>query len=67
MGDVLKGTTWGDDIIVEITYLIALLAVYDGNFDIQITIDLKVDFGIFLIPLNIETAVNEAWDAPFSL
>ena len=67
LGDVLKGEIWDDNIIVEITYLIALLAVYDGDFDIQITIDLKVDFGIFLIPINIPTAVAANWDAPFTL
>ncbi len=66
LGNVIKGDVWSDDIIVEITYLIVLLAVYDGDFDIQITISLNVNFG-FLIPINIQTAVAVPWDAPFSL
>jgi len=65
LGDVLKGTNLNDDIIVEISTSIPLLAIYDGDFDIHITIDLRVDFG-FLIPLNIPTVVSEPWDAPFT-
>jgi hypothetical protein len=67
IGDITKGQIWSDDIIVEITYLIALLAVSDGDFDIHIDISLYVDFGIFLIPINIQTLANATWDAPFSL
>ncbi len=67
IGDIIKGQTWSDDIIVEITYYIAFLAIYSGDFDINIDISLNVDFGIFLIPINIQTNVNATWDAPFSL
>lgn len=67
IGDVIKGQTWSDDIIVEITYLIASLAIYDGDFDIHIDISLYVDFGIFLVPIHIQTFASAAWDAPFSL
>ncbi|MCE7741299.1 MAG: hypothetical protein GOP50_02470 [Candidatus Heimdallarchaeota archaeon] len=65
LGDVVKGQVWDDDIIVEITNLIVLLAIYDGDFDIQIAISLNVDFG-FLIPINIQIAVAVPWDAPFT-
>jgi len=65
--DILKGDTLNDDIIAEITYLIPLLALFDGDFDIQIDISLYVDFGIFLVPINVQTAAATSWDAPFSI
>lgn len=67
LGDILKGDTLNDDVIVEITYLIPLLAIFDGDFDIQIDISLYVDFGIFLVPINVQTTAAAPWDAPFSL
>ena len=68
LGDVIKGQIWSDDIIVQLDLIfIPSLAVYDGDFKILIKISLSVDFGIFLIPINIKTTEAAHWNAPFSL
>ncbi len=67
LGDIKTGDIWSDDIVVQLTYYIPLLAVDDGDFVISIFISLKVDFAIFKVPLNIEVVEFVGWDSPFGI
>jgi hypothetical protein len=67
LGDINAGDVWSDDLVVQLTYYIPLLAVDDGDFVISIFISLKVDFAIFKVPINIEVVEFAEWDSPFGI
>ncbi len=67
LGDINPGEIWADDIVLQVTYSIPLLAIQDGDFIITIYVGLKVDFYLFKVPINIETVEFAEWDSPFGL
>ena len=67
LGDINPGDVWSNDIVVQLTYYIPLLAVDDGDFIITIYISLIVDFYLFKVPINKEIVVFTEWDSPFGI
>ena len=67
IGDINPGDVWSDDIVIQVTYLIPLLAVDDGDFVITVYVSLKVDFYLFKVPINKEIIEFAEWDSPFGI
>jgi len=67
LGDIEPKETLNKNVVTNITYYIALLAIEDGDFVLNIDVSFKVDFALFKYNFATEVIQVEHWDSPFGI
>ncbi len=67
LGDIKPGSNWSGDIETNITTEIVLLAIQDGDLEIEIGISLVINFYLFKHSFVYNTTEIVAWDSPFGI
>jgi hypothetical protein len=67
LGDIKPGSNWSGDIETNITTQIVLLAIQDGDLEIEIGISLVINFYLFKYSFVYNTTEIVVWDSPFGI
>ncbi len=67
LGNIKPGSSWSGYIETNITKEIVVLAIQDGDLEIEIGISLLINFYVFKYSLVFNATEIVAWDSPFGI
>ena len=67
LGNIVAGSSWSGYIETNITKEIVVLAIQDGDLEIEIGISLQINFYIFKYSLVYNASEIIVWDSPFGI